>query len=76
MQLCFNLWREALEIPRGLILKQQLLGAGEGRERGAGAPAGLDVLAALPELGTLGSEGLPGALLFPLSWRNRSGGCD
>lgn len=33
-------------------------------------------LAALPELGTLGSEGLPGALLFILSQGNQPGGCD
>lgn len=78
MQLCFNLWFEALEISRSLISKQQLLGAGEGRECGAGASAGMDVwqeLSALPELEMLGSEGLPGALLSMLSRRDRPGGC-
>lgn len=43
MQLCFNSWCEGWEISRGLIWKQQFRGAGEGRERGAGAHAAMDV---------------------------------
>lgn len=78
MPLCFNLWCEASEISRGLLWKQQFLGAGEGEECDAGAPAGRDVWqeAWQPCLSWAHWALRDCLVLFMLSQRNRPGGCD